>query len=208
MKKNVFGSINRDTKTLYIVNHKAANTTIVEVLKNYGYTDRKKFKLDLNKLNYIFTFVRNPYERLLSRYSHLCRRITELDNGKKIKKVPQDKNLLKFFNGNPIKLNQFKFNDFVKFTETHYDTHWELQTVKFIKQVGSLDNIDFIGRFENFQEDFNTVCGKIGIPQQNLPHKNKSKHKHYTEYYDDETRSIVAEKYAKDIEYFGYKFGE
>jgi len=68
--------------------------------------------------------------------------------------------------------------------------------------------IDFIGRFENLQQDYDVVCDKIGMPSKKLQVFNSTPHKHYTEYYNDETVGIVAELYSKDIEYFGYKFGE
>lgn len=70
------------------------------------------------------------------------------------------------------------------------------------------DDLDFIGKFENRQQDVNFIFKKIGFSNPQSIHDRKTNHKHYTEYYDDETRQIVAAKYAEDIDYFGYKFGQ
>ena len=138
-----------------------------------------------------FTIVRNPWDRLLSYYLNkvyvrgrpwMCKPKYRAHKGMTFKE-----------------LIQALYQENLKTCDIHY----RLQTHMFPQS-----KVDFIGRFENYQEDFNTICDKIGIPQQQLPHKNSTKHKHYTEYYDDETKQIVAEKYAKDIEYFGYEFGE
>jgi len=67
---------------------------------------------------------------------------------------------------------------------------------------------DFIGRFERLEEDFGRVCKLLDLPPLKLPHKNRRVHEHYSKYYNDETRDIVAEKYKQDIDRFGYKFGD
>jgi|SaaInlV_165m_DNA_1040744.scaffolds.fasta_scaffold61893_2 hypothetical protein len=67
--------------------------------------------------------------------------------------------------------------------------------------------VDNIIRFEKLNEGFDDLCERLGVPDIKLPHLNKTKHAHYTDYYDNETRRLVAEKYAKDIEHFGYRFG-
>ncbi|MAF24663.1 hypothetical protein CL634_03700 [bacterium] len=75
------------------------------------------------------------------------------------------------------------------------------------------EELDFIGKFENLQEDFNFICDETGISRQQLSHTQtsaryfKKKPRPYTEYYNDKTRRLVAKRFAKDIEYFSYKFG-
>ena len=132
-----------------------------------------------------FAIVRNPWERELSLFYFL--------------KKTGRKNL-------PKCLSAFLKERF--FDKAKWDNAFLTYMDALSCDGDTLDDIDFIGKFENLQEDFNIICDKIKIPRQKLPHKNKTNHKHYTEYYDDEAKKIVAEKYAKDIEYFGYKFGE
>ncbi|MEE2975631.1 MAG: sulfotransferase family 2 domain-containing protein [Thermodesulfobacteriota bacterium] len=129
---------------------------------------------------YSFTFTRNPFDRLVSEYFYLKKRLKKLPNNTKEGLIFLSNKSENGIMGNHC-MHQHKFIN---------------------------DNINYVGKFENLQEDFNIICDKIGIPKQQLPHSNKSKHKHYTEYYDDETKQIVAEKYARDIECFGYEFGE
>jgi hypothetical protein len=67
--------------------------------------------------------------------------------------------------------------------------------------------VNFVGRFETLQEDFEKLCELIGAEKKKLEHVNGTEHKHYTEYYTPSLRDLVAEKYARDIEEWGYAFG-
>ena len=60
----------------------------------------------------------------------------------------------------------------------------------------------------HLEEDWNMMFENIGHEAPKLPNKNVSKHKHYSEYYDDESREFIEQLFKKDIETFGYKFGE
>ena len=134
---------------------------------------------------YKFSFVRNPWSRFLSEYYYMIAESLLPPN--------------------------FSFKDFCLHEDAIVEYGWDYHDKsqhEFIFDSNGNSLVDFIGKLENLQEDFNIVCDKIGIPRKQLPHENKTNHKHYTEYYDDETREIVAKKYAKDIEYFGYKFGQ
>ncbi len=71
--------------------------------------------------------------------------------------------------------------------------------------------IDRILRFENLNAEWFDLANDIDLPTK-LPHVipfgngTRNKRSNYIKHYDDETREAVAKDFAKDIEYFGYKF--
>jgi hypothetical protein len=126
---------------------------------------------------FTFTFVRNPWDRMVSLWT--CKHYS----------------------------NQKKMG--FKWFVNHFQPIPHEQP--FLNQIDiiGMQQIDFIGRFERLQIDFNTICEQVGMPQKILPVAVASTNrKHYTHYYDDETKQIVANRCEKDIHFFGYEFGK
>ena len=193
--------INHEQQYIFIHVPKAGGNSIKEALgipKFPGDHSRISHEKYNDFLHYFkFAFVRNPYARAVSAYFFLKEGGMVKPNGVRVDERPA-KRVAKYKD----------FCDFIK-NDRHFSSmvHFKAQTIPLQSEPSKkIDNIDFIGKCENMQNDFNTICDKIGIPHQQLPHKNKSKHGHYAQYYDDETREIITEKFAIDIENFGYKF--
>ncbi|MFT7532593.1 MAG: hypothetical protein ACI9FD_003626 [Gammaproteobacteria bacterium] len=111
------------------------------------------------------------------------------------------------------KMKQFKdFNDFVFDLKKNKD--WWVQKFHFLNQhewthsSGGELCLGYLGRVETIDEDIKTICEKISIPTVKIKKLNKSNRNHYSDYYSKKSIEVVSNIYAKDIEYFGYKFGE
>lgn len=130
-----------------------------------------------------FSFVRNPWDRIVSCYFN--------------KVLGQSYNAFQECFGKDFEY----FIDFINRQNVDKaDPHIRSQS-----SLLPLNDLDFIGRFENFEEDLKYVFGVINIDPL-ICHKNFSQHEHYSHYYTERTRDIIADKYKEDIENFGYKF--
>lgn len=66
--------------------------------------------------------------------------------------------------------------------------------------------VDFVGRFERLQDDFDEACDRAGVPRRPLPHTNPSAGRPLFEIYDAAAMAIVRRIYAEDIERYGHSF--
>ena len=203
-------------KSIFIHVPKTAGGSISRVMKDNGvpidplnqdpgkinYTESEyilpQFKnFDLHVFDYSFAFVRNTYDRLVSAFhTPWANPFIRKNKNKSIKE--------KF----AFYVDQFvlKESEHSYFKWSHVIPYMDTRTKLF--DSNGEQRVTFLGHFENLQQDFKTICDNINITDSQLPHRHRSKHLNYTEYYDDRVLEIVTEVYKKDIEHFGYTFGD
>ena len=178
--------INHKYKCIFIHIPRTSGTSLE---KSFGYGDApdKHYNAQdiFNKVGtkvwnsyFKFTFVRNPWDRVISLYHQPA------------------------FN----KIGEKSGKSLEYFLENYSPYSWE-HGITFCDYL-NYGKIDFVGRFESREDDIRFVSKKIGLEITSSYHSRRTKHKHYTEYYNNGTRATVAAIYKDDIELFRYKFGE
>ena len=158
---------------------------------------------------YKFSFVRNPYHRFVS--SYLQWKIwMEKENiyGQSTIKAKGFAILLN---------NDFSFNSFVNYVlnwEQHFvritNSHWRPQFLSLYPLCWEdeiQNNYNFIGKMENFEEDFNKVLEAVNLPKTEILHHQKRDDYDYRSYYtDNDIIDKIGKYYEKDIKEFNYSF--
>jgi hypothetical protein len=145
-----------------------------------------------------FSFVRNPYTRLLSCYlDKFCKeRVTDTPQSRRMPggKAPAD------------------FRSFIKaITEQEdwkMDPHWRPQTTNLHFPHFPYT---FIGRFESYMTDFLALFERLGIDSANIPtlrHLNKTNKSstNLRDFYDKSIQDLVYERYQSDFVHFAYPY--
>lgn len=122
-----------------------------------------------------FTFVRNPYDRLVSAYFYFFPEKTKDD------------------------FNNFVLNE-LNLKELLFQPQYT-----FLCDENKNLLVDFVGKFENLDADWRKICNRVGAEYQELPILKPSEHDDYTTYYNEELRQFVKEVYKDDFELFNYE---
>lgn len=146
---------------------------------------------------FTFTVVRNPWERMVSRYNftHVKSDLGEVERARR---------------GTTRSFHDLEFEPWL---ERAWKRHRNgkgprSQLSKLADPEGRL-LVDHVGRLSRLQETMDLLCSRIGVDPIEVSRVNPSRRsKAYADFYTDRTRSMVEEIHQTDIEFFGFSFAE
>lgn len=171
-----------------------------------------------------FAFVRNPFHRIASAY--LDKFVTERVNPDQWSHTWPVFNSVYGYNTD-LRNDQISFRQFVTYLTTaddaEIDKHWAP-----MHQMVKVKEMNFIGRLESMEADFNKLRETLGLPPQALPHINRSGGRtieagrgelkdvgnhdlakldslpRTVHLYDSELEEMIVQRYKLDFEQLGY----
>ena len=204
--------ISDDPKFIFVHIPRTGGTSTRRALKEYcePHYDNKaleKWHFKLSQYNEIlnldltsyfkWTRVRNPWDRLVSIYSrrkrdkHFAKKFPECSNLAKEKSFEEWLKVIISRNKEPVEMYEGIYRHI--FNQRQYIEN---------------ENLDFVSRFENINEDFDYFCKQIGIPNIELPKINGFGRRPCREYYNDELidKLLRVESFKKDLDFLGYDY--
>ena len=155
-----------------------------------------------------FTFIRNPYDRMVSYYT-FYRMPRQFPYQHTTRKAALQMSF-------PEWVRWLKQKEFVRLGDhpPRKIPMWRRPQVDFIYNNG-IKLVDHICRYETLEDDYNYIANKLKLNQNPsiwkhhkvLRHDNRSNRlEDFRLYYDDESRSIVKWWFMRDIKEFNYTF--
>ena len=158
---------------------------------------RQEVGQDRWNAGFSFSFVRNPWDRVVSLY-HWRVKTNQTQLAER-----------------PVPFSDWVVRSFGEQNPAYYD-----KPRMFMQQIDWLTDfepgrrgeilVDFVGRYENLELHYDHIISASKSNQAKpLPHmKPSERNKNYVPYYAPQTAEIIADWFADDIREFGYVFGE
>lgn len=188
--------ISKQYKFLFIHIPKTGGTSVWKSLLDVGGHNARDCHIGAKKMKnmigekrwneyFKFAFVRNPWARMVSCFEY-------------------DKMI-----GSP---NAKKYNTFPRYLKYRLiDQPRERDGYFFYRMLDriEIDNkiaMDYVGKCETLQKDFDYVCDKLGVSKRKLGNERQTKKVDYRTYYDKKSIKIVSDMFSREIEVFNYEF--
>jgi hypothetical protein len=189
---------NRDEKGEFIHQSMNADEFIQLNLPNLQHVDaltiKSKVPAEIWDSYFKFSITRNPWDKVISDFYWKKRQDPAINPRKR------------FYNYLGVPFNELgelkkTFSEFLQSGEWGNNDRFYI--------IDDQLCVDYVIRYENLLEDLGEVCRTVGLEACTLPRLKsglRRKRYHYSEYYDEESKEIVAEAHKNDIRLLGYEF--